>query len=175
MLPKLILETQQITIIKNDHQGKEVWRYPGVIIENAQHAVVVEAYFNRKDLLFNGVLLKENDRFVEYYSTIKWFNIYEIYDRDNQRLKAYYCNVTRPAVWKDGYLQYDDLALDLLIDSKGKQQTLDEDEFVKIKLNEREVKKALHALSELQIFFTRMEKKPIDSDAIKSLLGLTQE
>jgi protein associated with RNAse G/E len=52
---------------------------------------------------------------VELYLFGKWFNIYEIYDRDDQLLKAWYCNITRPVRLLGNEVHYDDLALDLLV------------------------------------------------------------
>jgi hypothetical protein len=142
-----------ITIVKNDHLGEEVWRYQGQVLAETPNGILVEARFNRADLVFNGILLKENDRFVECYSRQKWFNIYEIYDRDDALLKAWYCNVTRPAHWGDGILSYDDLALDLLVYPSGQQLTLDEDEFMRLNLPESEQKQARQALEELKGLF----------------------
>ena len=145
----------QIIIIKNDHKGNEVWRYTGRVIDQTDDELVVEAFFNRTDLLFNDVLLREGDRFVELYSRNKWFNIYEIYDRDDEQLKAYYCNITRPARWENGYLQYDDLALDLLVYPDGKQLEMDEDEFLALSLSDLEVEQARKGMGQLKKLFSR--------------------
>ena len=71
-----------MTIIKNNHKGEEVWRYAGKILAETAKGIIAEAFFNRADLEFNGITLKEGDRFLELYLFGKWFNIYEIYDRD---------------------------------------------------------------------------------------------
>jgi len=149
------MKTANITIVKNDHLGGEVWRYTGQVLAESPNGILVEARFNRADLVFNGILLRENDRFVEFYSREKWFNIYEIYDRDDAILKAWYCNVTRPARWGDGVLCYDDLALDLLVYPSGQQLALDEDEFMRLNLPESEQKHARQALEELKGFFSQ--------------------
>jgi hypothetical protein len=41
------------------------------------------------------MLLKQRDRFLELYLFDRYFNIYEIYDRDTGILKGWYCNITR--------------------------------------------------------------------------------
>jgi len=169
------MATRQIIIIKNDHIGREVWRYPGRVIDQSREAIVVEAFFNRKDLQFNGVLLKEGDRFIEYYSKRKWFNIYEIFDRDDLVLKAYYCNVTHPPTWSDSYLQYDDLALDLLVFPDGRQLALDEDEFLKLELSDIEIANARQAMIELENIFSSNRPEPISSCGIRSVFGWSQE
>ena len=141
------------TIIKNDHLGREVWRYAGKLIARSDKGLLFEAFFNRPDLDFNGLLLKQNDRFLELYPFDKYFNIYEIYDRDSTLLKGWYCNITRPVNVADTFISYDDLALDLLVFPDGCQLVLDEDEFAKLKLDEDLKENALKGLREVQQIF----------------------
>jgi len=141
------------TIIKNDHLGREVWRYPGRLISRSEKGLLFEAHFNRTDLDFNGMLLKQNDRFLELYPFDKYFNIYEIYDRDSGLRKGWYCNVTRPIRIMDACISYDDLALDLLVFPDGRQLVLDEDEFAELKLDAGLKEKALKGLGELRRIF----------------------
>lgn len=153
-----------ITIIKNDFHGNEVWRYPGVTLKRTAVGLIAEAYFNRSDLEFNGLLLKEKDRFLELYLFDKWFNIYQIHDRDTRELKAWYCNITRPVRLEGGNLFYDDLALDLLVFPDGRQLVLDEDEFREIKLSEADRQHAQTALKELEELFDQND--PLDVFAL---------
>jgi predicted RNA-binding protein associated with RNAse of E/G family len=141
------------TIIKNDHLGREVWRYPGRLISRSEKGLLFEAHFNRSDLDFNGLLLKQNDRFLELYPFDKYFNIYEIYDRDSGLCKGWYCNVTRPIRIMDASISYDDLALDLLVFPDGRQLVLDEDEFAELNLDAGLKEKALKGLGELRRIF----------------------
>jgi hypothetical protein len=150
----------EVTIIKNNHAGQEVWRYPGVLLQRSTRGLLFEAYFNRSELEFNGILLKEHDRFFEFYPFDKYYNIYTIYDRDDGRLKAWYCNVTRPIRHTEGSIEYDDLALDLLVYEDGRQLVLDREEFEALPLMEAERKSALQALEELQALFE--ENQPLD-------------
>lgn len=149
-----------ITIIKNDHNGNEVWRYPGDVFKRTEKGLIAEAFFNRPDLEFNGLLLKENDRFLELYLYDRWFNIYEIFDRDTRSLKAWYCNLTRPVRLETGNLFYDDLALDLLVFPDGHRLVLDEDEFKQMDLSAIEIKHARAALKELEGLFD--QNNPLD-------------
>jgi hypothetical protein len=149
-----------ITIIKNDHIGNEVWRYPGDVLEWTDNGLIAEAFFNRSDLEFNGLLLKEKDRFLELYLYDRWFNIYEIFDRDTHGLKAWYCNITRPVRLEAGNLYYNDLALDLLVFPDGHRLVLDEDEFLQMNLSELDSQHARDGLKELEILFD--QKYPVD-------------
>ncbi len=142
-----------ITITKNNHLGEEVWHYQGEIVRRTPAGLVAEAYFNRSDLEFNGVILKENDRFLELYLYEKWFNIAEIYDRDGGEMKAWYCNVARPVRLEEDRLYYDDLALDLLVFPDGHRMVLDEDEYSELDLLPAEDRAARAALKELESLF----------------------
>jgi predicted RNA-binding protein associated with RNAse of E/G family len=148
----------EVIIIKNDHKGLEAWRYSGQIIAESPKGIIAEAYFNRSDLEFNGILLKKGDRFLELYLYGKWFNIFEIYDRDSGLLKAWYCNITRPVRVSNNFIYYDDLALDLLVYPDRCQLPVDEDEFTNLELNKTEKQNALSAMKELQTIFFTTEK-----------------
>lgn len=126
--------TELKKIIKNNHLGQEVWRYPGKLLIQSQNGLLFEARFNRSDFDFNGLLLKKNDLFLELYLYKKHFNIYQIYDRDTKLLKAWYCNICRPVVVENSTVSYDDLALDLLVFQDGRKMILDEDEFTDLGL-----------------------------------------
>lgn len=140
---------RSVTIVKNSVSGGEVWRYPGEEVARSKKGIIAEAFFNRADLEFNGIVLKKDDRFLELYLFEKWFNIYQIYDRDDKRLKAWYCNITRPVRVMNGFLYYDDLALDLLVYPDGRQLALDRDEFLLLDLSPSESSRAESALKEL--------------------------
>jgi predicted RNA-binding protein associated with RNAse of E/G family len=100
-----------------------------------------------------GVTLRRGDRFVETYYSNRGYNIFEIYDREDGALKGYYCNVTRPARFADGRVEYEDLFLDLWVGADGAQTILDEDEFLAADLDEAARRAARDALKELQLLF----------------------
>ena len=151
----------KITIIKQNPAGEETWRYPGSILKRDEKSLVIEAFFDREDLDFHGMCLCHGDRFVETYFFERWYNILEIHDRTDDRLKGWYCNVCSPAVEKDGLLMYRDLALDLLVFPNGSQLVLDEDEFAALMISPTEQKMALAALAELEAIF-RERTRAID-------------
>ena len=139
-----------IDIIKMNTQREEVWRYPGRIIAKDKHSVLVEAFFNIDDRPFHGITLRTNDRSIERYYSSRWYNVFEIHDRDDDRLKAWYCNVTSPAEFSPGKITYIDLALDILVYPDGDFLILDEDEFDALDLDEYSRQKALQALDTLK-------------------------
>lgn len=138
-----------VTIIKFNTFHEETWRYDGRVLARDDHSLLVEARFNRSDLLFHAVPLRENDRFVERYYADRWYNIFAIHDKDDDRLKGWYCNVTYPAVIEPGRIAYVDLALDLLVYPDGHYLILDEDEFVELELDQSTSEKAREALDQL--------------------------
>ncbi len=142
-----------IRVLKLDLKGQVTWQYDGRVVQLVPGGVVLEAFFNRPDMPFQDVVFKENDRFVETYYTDRWYNIYEIYDRDDRKRKGWYCNVSRPAVLGPGTLSYVDLALDLWVSTNGKQTVLDRDEFESLPLDPGERTTALGALAQLRQLF----------------------
>ena len=144
---------QRVIVTKLDHIGREVWNYPGNVLSRERDKVVIEAKFTKADFLFNGMELKKDDTFIEAYFRKKWYNIMEIYDRDDGHLKGWYCNVTRPAVISRWKIAYQDLALDLLVHYQGTSQLLDEDEFAELHLPANEAIQAWSAVSELKDIF----------------------
>lgn len=144
-----------VTVIKRDPFFRETFRYSGHVLRVSPRTVMLEARFNRDDLPFQGILLKRADRFVETYYSDRWYNIFEIHDRDDDALKGWYCNVTRPAIFQDGRIVFDDLALDLWVAADGHQVVLDEDEFDALSLHPADRAAALRALLQLQRRFSR--------------------
>ena len=150
----------KITVLKKNLAGEVTWQYEGRVIRHEPNAVILEAFFNRPDMPFVDVVLKQNDRFVETFYTDRWYNIFEIYDRDDGRLKGWYCNIGKPAVLEDGMVSYIDLALDLWISVDGRQTILDEDELDELELDETTSRQVYGALRELVEIFKI--KRPVD-------------
>jgi predicted RNA-binding protein associated with RNAse of E/G family len=139
-----------IVVIKKNPKLEEVWRYEGKIISKQKNEIKIEARFNRDDMPFYGVLLKRNDIFLETFFSNKWYNIFEIYDRDDHQLKGRYCNVCHPAVFDQSTITYIDLAIDLFVLTDGTQFVLDLDEFEDLNLDKQTKKEALKALEQLK-------------------------
>lgn len=142
-----------ITVVKLDHAGVEKWRYQGRLLTRGPHQIVLEATFDRDDFPIHELVLRRGDRFVETYFDDRWYNIYEIFNREDGRRKAWYCNIGRPATIQDNLVSYQDLALDLLVFPDGRQVILDEKEFEDLDLPEDTRQQARLALAELQSLF----------------------
>jgi predicted RNA-binding protein associated with RNAse of E/G family len=143
----------EVLVIKLNTEGEETWRYTGRVLERGPNWLRLEAFFNRPDTPFHGILLAQGDRFLETYFADRWYNIYEIHDRLTDDLKGWYCNVTRPAVFEQGRISYVDLALDLLVYPDQTRLVLDEDEFAALPIDKNTRNMALAALRELEDWF----------------------
>jgi hypothetical protein len=143
-----------ITVLKLNLAGEETWRYTGSVLERHPDRIVLEAIFNRDDIPFHAILLRRGDRFIETFYSNRWYNVFEIHDRDDNRLKGWYCNIGRPAIIEAETVSYIDLALDLLVYPDGRQLVLDEDEFEALALAPEAAQYARIALEELQANFT---------------------
>ena len=138
---------------KKNPAGEITYEYEGVLLERGDRSVMLEALFDRADMPFMDVVFKTGDRFVEYYYTDRWYNIFAIHDRDDGKVKGWYCNIGKPAVIEDGVVSYVDLALDLWVSADGKQTVLDEDEFEALGLEDELRTGALAGLDELKRLF----------------------
>jgi protein associated with RNAse G/E len=139
-----------ITIRKLDHQGHETWRYTGLVLDRGATWVRLQAYFNRPDHDAGYVVFRQGDRFIERFYSDRWYNIFEIHDVSDDRLKGWYCNLTRPATIGASEISSEDLALDVWIDPAGQIALLDEEEYQALPLSARERQQVLRAVDELR-------------------------
>jgi len=145
----------RIKVQKKNPAGEVTYQYEGKLLSRNENSIVLEALFDREDMPFQDVVFKTGDCFVEYYYSDRWYNIFEIHDRDDEKIKGWYCNVGMPAMIEDRVVSYVDLALDLWVSVNGKQTVLDEDEFNELKLSSELQSGALNGLKEVQLLFER--------------------
>ena len=138
-----------ITILKLDHHGREVWRYPGRVLARDAHTIRLEGFYNRDDATVGYAVFKRGDRLVETFYSDRWYNVFAVYDREDGALKGWYCNVTRPATITADAVSSDDLALDVWVSPGGAVTVLDEDEFAALELSEADRAAAEDALRQL--------------------------
>ena len=148
----------KIKVQKKNPAGEVTYQYEGVMLRRDEHSLVLEALFDRADMPFMDVVFKTGDRFVEYYYSDRWYNIFVIHDREDDKIKGWYCNVSEPAVIQDDVVSYIDLALDLWVSTNGTQTVLDEDEFEELQIDETLRVKAREGLAELKELF--LNNKP---------------
>ena len=146
----------KIKVQKKNPAGDVTVEYEGDVLQRDENSVTVEALFTREDMPFMDVVFKKRDRFVEHYYSDRWYNIFAIHDRDDGKVKGWYCNIGKPAEIEDGVVSYVDLALDLWVSVNGDQTVLDEDEFEKLELSEDLRSGALRGLKELKVLFYKV-------------------
>ncbi len=145
---------RKVIVHKRNSHGKEILAYPGMILEQDEHSVLIEAAFNREMVALGLLTFMRGDRFLETYYFKRSYNIFTVYAGGSGALKGWYCNLARPAILEDGHIHADDLALDLVRLPDGRMQLLDADEFAALDLTQKERLSCLEALDALhwQIF-----------------------
>ena len=140
-------ETLTIRKLNLDHEL--LWSYTGQLINRSANFIKLEAHFNRETYDAGYVVFEKYDRFVEYFFTDRWYNIFEIHSVQDDRLKGWYCNIAKPAEFSTNTIEQIDLALDAWIKPDGTTLILDEDEFAALKLDEATRQSARQAVQEL--------------------------
>lgn len=139
-----------VNVVKNDHAGREILRYTGRVLARGSTWTKLEAFFSRPDVQTDYHTFRRGDRFVEWFYSDRWYNVFEMHDVDDDRLVGWYCNVTRPAVITPETIRADDLALDVFITPGGTISVLDEDEFAALPLDAPTRAQARQALDEIR-------------------------
>ena len=140
----------QMRVLKRNLAGEVIWQYEGRVLRCDSESVVLEAFFNLPDMPMVDAAFKRGDRFVETFYSARWYNIFEIFDRDDGKRKGWYCNISKPAELQRGIVSWVDLALDLWVAADGKQTLLDEDEFETLELDPAAKRTAWSAVEELR-------------------------
>ncbi len=142
------------TVNKLNSLGEIKIQYQGEVLERSADRIIIQAFWKQplKDLGY--IRFEPGDRFIEYYYTNRWFNIFDISDVNNER-KGWYCNIAEPADVYDDQIKQKDLLLDVWVDPWGSPLILDEDEFeVDTTLNETQRQGAQQGLHELMQMIT---------------------
>ena len=149
-------------MLKLDLSGSTLRRYEGRLVRRDDHSVVLEAPFviDVERYMLLDVVLKRGDRFVETYYDDRYYNVYEIFDRDDGHLKGWYCNLSRPAQIAQNTVSWVDLALDLWVWPDGRSEILDQDEFDVLPLDAEERKQVGSAVLHLRHEFSMRRPPP---------------
>ena len=150
-----------ITVIKKDEHSQSVFQYQAEILQQNEKGLLLSAIFGLPSVVEGEITILKGDLFKEWYPYQKWFNIYQIHEGNSAQVKAWYCNVCRPMLYQDDTLEFDDLALDLLVYPDGKQAILDREEFRALRISGHERRMALEGLEELQTLFTQKQIRDI--------------
>ncbi len=138
-----------ILVLKCDHEGREVFRYEGEVLQRDADVICLRAIFAFDDVEFGFVTFRRGDVFTEWFYSARWYNVFRIEDGASGALKGWYCNITRPARLGEQCVSADDLALDVFVGPDGALQLLDEDEFAELILSAHEHAAALRAVEQI--------------------------
>jgi uncharacterized protein len=141
--------SNMIKVVKQNPQGETKIQYQGEVIEQQADRVIIEAYWSHGAKELGYTRFEPGDRFIEYYYSDKWFNIFDIANAVGVR-KGWYCNVTEPARFFEDRIEQIDLFIDVWVTPQGETLILDEDEFAAdTTLSERQRHGARQGLQEL--------------------------
>ncbi len=139
-----------ITVHKLDPAGSHVTSYPGRVIERLAGGVKLEAYWTRPTLALGYTTFETGDRFIEWFYSDRWYNIFAIYAAGGA-LKGWYCNVAEPARITADEISCRDLLLDLWVNPDRTYRALDEEGFARDPtLTDDQRAHAVRALGELR-------------------------
>jgi uncharacterized protein len=147
-----------ITVSKLNSLGEKKIQYQGEIVEYLSNGVVILAYWKHPTKDLGYTRFEPGDRFIEYYYTDRWFNIFDISTTIGER-KGWYCNIAEPAFIYDDHIEQIDLLLDVWVAPEGTLLLLDQDEFeADTTLNDEQRKGAQQGLHDLlQMIAARRE------------------
>ncbi|HZY42291.1 MAG TPA: DUF402 domain-containing protein [Anaerolineae bacterium] len=160
-----------ITIKKLNLDHEMLWSYTGHVLERTPTYIRLEARFNRATTTYGYAVFEQNDRFVEHFFADRWYNIFEVHAVQDDRLKGWYCNIVKPAVFSADDIAQVDLALDVWIDPDGSYRVLDQAEFDALPLDADTRSQAMGALQEL-LDRLRCRLPPFDAARLPAPQGL---
>jgi predicted RNA-binding protein associated with RNAse of E/G family len=139
-----------VIVQKLNMRGEISVAYDAELVETLPDGVRLEARWIRPTMPLAYTTFETGDRFVEWFYTDRWYNIFEIHSLDGT-LKGWYCNIAAPATIASNVVACRDLLLDLWVGPDGSMLVLDEDEFAaETALDAATRDAALGALDELQ-------------------------
>ena len=141
---------QTVTVIKADEHGQSVYEYKGEVIAFDGVEVCLKANFIRYDVDIGPIVFRRGDTMIEWFYTDRYYNIFQVEDVDDGRIKGWYCNITRPAQFEAATVRADDLALDVFVSPTGEITLLDEDEFAALDITPEERDRASQAVESLR-------------------------
>ncbi|MEU3900560.1 DUF402 domain-containing protein [Streptomyces sp. NPDC045251] len=130
--------------------GRTKIRYTGVLLHDDGTRLAVRCPWAGAGVRdFGFVRFEPGDVFTEYYWRDRWYAVKEVRTAAGE-VKGWYCDITRPAVFDSTELVVEDLDLDLWRSADGTDvRRLDEDEFARSGLPERDPESAAAAVAAL--------------------------
>src|SRR5215471_3518998 len=105
---------KQVAVHKLNLRGEVVVSYDAEVAERRADGVRLEARWTRPALPLGYTTFEPGDRFIEWFYSERWYNIFEIHAADGS-LKGWYCNIAEPASIAGDAVTCRDLLLDLWV------------------------------------------------------------
>ncbi|WP_354384397.1 DUF402 domain-containing protein [Streptomyces sp. PvR034] len=162
---RVLPRTLTVTLVK---AGVTKIRYPADLLADTGARVSVRAPWAAPGVRdFGFVRFEPGDVFTEHFWRDRWYAVKEVRSGAGV-LKGWYCDITRPAVVRDGEVVVEDLDLDLWVSADGSRVIrLDEDEFADSGLAERDPRAAAQAVAALDA----LERQARSSAGLRALLA----
>ncbi|MBT2406423.1 MULTISPECIES: DUF402 domain-containing protein [unclassified Streptomyces] len=141
--------------------GRTKIRYPAVLVADTGDRISVRAPWAADGVRdFGFVRFEPGDVFTEHFWRSRWYAVKEVRTGEGV-LKGWYCDVTRPAVVRDGEILVEDLDLDLWVSAdRTSVLRLDEDEFAESGLAETDPEAAAEAVRALDVLDRQARTAP---------------
>jgi protein associated with RNAse G/E len=163
--------TDLLTVKKLNLKREVVIAYEGTVLERTPDMIVLEARFGRETMDLGYTIFEHHDRFIEYFFSDRWYNIFEIHSVRDDHLKGWYCNIARPAEFSRDTIEQVDLALDMWINPDGSYRLLDQAEFDALEIDRATRLRAQQAVGEL-IYLLYHHAAPFTSiDQTRAIVG----
>lgn len=147
----MMASSATITVTKLNHHGDKVLDYSGEVVARGETWVCLSAPFSGDaDRDLGYAVFRRGDTFFEWHYSDRWYNVFKILDVDGERLKGWYCNITRPAVITEDTIHAEDIALDVFVYPNREILILDEDEFAALDLPADEQRAAWDAVDAIR-------------------------
>lgn len=147
-----------ITVRLHKPASGKVITYRGQLVERSDTHILLHAEWEMNMVDRGYVTFEPGDYLYEHFYSDRWYNVFELHAPDG-RLKGWYCNLTRPAVFHAESIDSEDLEMDLFVaPQRDSMRILDEDEYAALALEQTDP--AAHAqvqaaLAELQALARR--------------------
>ncbi|GAB4111463.1 MAG: DUF402 domain-containing protein [Roseiflexaceae bacterium] len=89
-------------------------RFEAEVLAESPGEWVVHARWEKPRLDLGYMVFEPGDHFIEYYSTTKWYAIFEVRSQTGQ-LRGWYGNISSPARFNGAQIETEDLDLDLFV------------------------------------------------------------
>jgi protein associated with RNAse G/E len=132
----MTVDYRPITIKSFKHNGKlhrmwlENWLLPKEVLEPQHQEYVVTINDNTRIIEADGKEWISRIPGVSFFSPNKWYNIIALIEKNGIR---YYCNIASPFYLDNQSLTYIDYDLDVVLQTNGQVNVLDEDEYARHK------------------------------------------